>query len=120
MSKKPHQVVSGQLAELPPPINAKRFHPEGPRLFCRLKPEKMIGRLHVPTNVHVGIPVAEILEVGPEVKAKEKFRAGVHVLVVLRDTMQIDGELLFVEESKVLATVDPKSVIEQPGLVTAS
>lgn len=98
-------------------IDPKRFHPRQNLLLLHLKPEKMEGRFHVPDNVKVVVPIAEILECGPNVEKdvpleQKRYRPGVHVLVHLQTVLQIDKEFGFVADDKVLALVDPKSVIE--------
>lgn len=104
-------------AEVVPFTDATRFHPRGDYLFCRMKPERMRGRIHLPETAKVQVPIAEVLEVGPDVEKelepeKRRLKAGQLVLVHLRDVTGIDGELVFVSASKLLALVEPERLVQ--------
>lgn len=99
------------------PLNPRRFHPRGDYLFCKMRPEKTRGRIVLPDTMKVSVPIAEVLEAGPEVEKDialehRRYTPGKLVLFLVKDCTILDGELVFVAASKLLAAVDPEALVQ--------
>lgn len=96
---------------------AARFHPERDLVLCRYKPETVNpgGQIVLPENRAIAVPIGEVLATGPDCKTT---KVGQLKLFALTAALALDGELFLIEESKLLETVDPASLV-QPAVVVA-
>lgn len=95
---------------------AARFHPERDLVLCRYKPETVNpgGQIVLPENRAIAVPIGEVISVGPDCKTT---KAGELILFALSAALALDGELFLIEESKLLAKVDPAQLVQTASVV---
>lgn len=103
------RINAAMTAPALPRLVPERFHPQRDLLLCRTRTEHVTpGGIHLP-NKGVGVPVSEVLEVGPDAKGYAK---GELIMFAMGAALGLDGEINLIEAGKVLCKVDPPSTLQ--------